>query len=197
MNKISLAGTALLLAVAAGSASAASTSSSAASAAASNGGPTAGKFGVNVNIASSAPTDILIKGRYLITQDMAVLAGFGLTMNDNGAANNAKSTDVGFMGGFRKYLKTDELAPFVGAGLQYLSTRANDPVNGNYSDTSNFGIGIEAGAEYFLSKQFSFEGSVGLSYVSREYKPVAAGLKTIKTSQIGSGSVNLSANFYF
>lgn len=193
MNKISLAGTALLLAVAAGSASAASTSSSAASAAASNGGPAAGKFGVNINIASSAPTDILIKGRYLITQDMAVLAGFGLAMIDNGAANNAKSTDVAFMGGFRKYLKTDELAPFVGAGLQYLSTRDQAAA----ADVTNFGIGIEAGAEYFLSKQFSFEGSVGFSYVSRESNPIAAGQPTTKASQIGSGTVNLSANFYF
>src|SRR5476651_2160433 len=119
MKKIALVGTTLALAMAAGSASAAT-------AAAANG-PTAGSFGINVGFIqatavgnTTTPADFMINGKYFITKDMAVLAGVGLVMVDNGAAANSKSTNIGFQGGFRKYLKTDDLAPFVGGRLQYL-----------------------------------------------------------------------------
>ena len=119
MKKIALAGSTLALAMAAGSVYAASAS-----------GPTAKSFGLNVGFTqttamgnSAAPANFLINGKYFISKDMAVLAGVGLVVNDSGAAANSKSTNLGFQGGFRKYLKTDDLAPFVGGKLQYLSTR--------------------------------------------------------------------------
>jgi len=180
MKNFILAGSAWALIVAAGSASAA---------------PSVGSFGINIPLTSSTtplgtPSSFVISGRYLISKDMAVLAGVGLQMNDSGAATNNKSTDIGFMGGIRKYSRTDDFCPFVGGKLQYLSTRQG----GN--DVTDFALIAEAGAEYFLGKQFSLEGSVGGGYASRESKPVG-GVVSTKATGFGSATFNVSANFYF
>ncbi len=120
------------------------------------------------------------------------MAGFGLQMVDNGGPANSKSTNIGLMGGFRKYLRTDELAPFIGGRLQYLSTRNQATV----SDVTDLSILAEAGAEYYLGKQFSLEGSVGAGYASQESKLVVGGTST-KATGLGTVTYNLSANFYF
>lgn len=183
MKKIALVGATLVLALAAGSASAAGKGGDA--------GPSAGTFGLSVGVGNTInPGDFIVGGRYFIAKDMAILAGFGLQLNDSGAAANAKSTNFGLAGGFRKYLKTDELAPFVGGQLLYASTRQGA------ADVSTFGLYGEAGAEYFLSKNFSFEGSVQIGYTSNDAKPVAGGASTKQTS-FGTGRGNLSVNFYF
>lgn len=184
MNRISLAGATLILAMAAGDASAANSMNT-------------GTMGLNVGFtnatamgASGTPAAFMINGRYFMAKDTAVLAGIGLSINDSGAAANSKNTDVGFMGGIRKYLKTDDLAPFLGARFQYLSTRQGA------NDVTDFSIGVEAGAEYFLAKQFSLEGSVGLGYSSSESQ-AAAGGPTTKATALGSRTYNVGANFYF
>lgn len=184
MNKISLASAALVLAMAAGNASAANSLN-------------AGSMGLNVGFTnttamggSSTPADFMINGRYFIGKDMAVMAGVGLSINDSGAPANSKSTDVGFMAGIRKYIKTDDLAPFVGGRFQYLSTRQAG------FDVTDFSFGAEAGAEYFLGKQFSLEGSVGFGYSSSESKPAAGGTTT-KATALGTRTYNVGANFYF
>jgi hypothetical protein len=194
MNKIALVVTTLALAMAAGSASAAT---------AATNGPTAGSFGINIGFTqatavgdTTTPADYLINGKYFITKDMAVLAGVGLVMVDNGAAANSKSTNIGFQGGFRKYLKTDDLAPFVGGRLQYLGTRGACPGGGGACDVTDFALMAEAGAEYYFSKQFSLEGSVGAGYASAEFKPVAGGAST-KATAFGTTTFSVSANFYF
>lgn len=195
MKRIALASTTLVLAMAAGSACAASAS-----------GPTAGSFGINVGftqptatgsvaaVSNTSPRDFMINGKYFITKDMAVLAGVGLVLVDSGAATNSKSTNIGFQGGFRKYLKTDELAPFVGGKLQYLSTRIGS--GGGARDVTDFALLAEGGAEYFLSRQFSLEGSVGFGYSSSESQPAAGGAST-KATAFGSTTFSVSANFYF
>jgi hypothetical protein len=190
MKKIALVGTTLALAMAAGSASAAT-------AAAAANGPTAGSFGINVGFIqatavgnTTTPADFMINGKYFITKDMAVLAGVGLVMVDNGAPSNSKSTNIGFQGGFRKYLKTDDLAPFVGGRLQYLSTRQGA------NDVTDFALIAEAGAEYYFRKQFSLEASVGAGYASAEFKPVAGGPST-KATAFGTTTFSVSANFYY
>lgn len=180
MKIISFAGAALVLAISGGSASAA---------------PTAGAFGINVDLTSSTtplgtPSNFLVEGRYLITKDMAVLAGAGLQMNDSGAVTNNKYTNTGIMGGFRKYLKPEDLSLFIGGKLQYLSTRQAT------NDVTDFVLMAEAGAEYFLGKQFSLEGSVGAGYASRESKPVGGAIST-KATSFGTATFNVSANFYF
>jgi hypothetical protein len=187
MKKIALVGATLALALAAGSASAAGKGDAA---------PSHGAFGLSVGVGNTInPGDFVVGGRYFITKDMAVLAGFGLQLNDSGATANAKSTNFGLLGGFRKYLKTDDLAPFVGGQLSYASTRQNSAA-GAAMDVSSFGLYGEVGAEYFLSKNFSFEGSVLLGYSSNDYKPAAGGTSTKQTS-FGTSRGNLSANFYF
>jgi hypothetical protein len=188
MKKIALVGATLALAMAAGSASAAGRGSEPV--------PTAGSFGISVGLTpatmNTTASDFLITGRYLITRDMAILAGFGFQSTDNGATANNKATNFGFMGGFRKYLKNEELAPFVGARLQYLSTKDYT----THADTSDFLIGAEVGAEYFFNRQFSVEGAAGAGYVSHDVKPVNA-TTSVKGSVFGTLMYSLSANFYF
>lgn len=184
MKKITLAGATLVLAMAAGSAYAANSLS-------------AGSMGLNVGFTNTAamggsgtPADFMINGRYFIAKDMAVMAGVGLSINDSGQAANSRSTDVGFMAGIRKYMKTDDLAPFLGGRFQYLSTRQG------VNDVTDFSFGVEAGAEYFLGKQFSVEGSVGFGYASSESKSAAGGA-TSKATVLGTRTYNVGANFYF
>jgi len=120
---------------------------------------------------------------------MAILGGFGLRI----AGGDAKGTDIGFIAGVRKYLKTDDFAPFVGGRFDYTST--------NDSNTKNMGIVAEAGAEYFLAKQFSLEGRVGFGYTSQEVKTTSTAFPftstTTKATYIGTGTAAISANFYF
>ena len=184
MNRISLAGAALVLAMAAGHASAANSMNT-------------GTKGLNVGFSNATslgnigtPATFMLNGRYFMAKDTAVLAGIGLSINDSGAAANSKNTDIGFMGGIRKYLKTEDLAPFVGARFEYLSTRQGT------NDVTDFYLGAEAGLEYFLAKQFSLEGSVGFGYESAESQPAAGGATT-KATALGSRSYNIGANFYF
>jgi hypothetical protein len=182
MKKIALVGATLALALAAGNASAAGKG---------DAGPSHGAFGLSVLVGTATtPGDFVVGGRYFITKDMAVLAGVGLQFVDNGQPTNNKSTSVGFSGGFRKYLKTDELAPFVGGQLQYTSTKPAGV------DTTLFAIYAEGGAEYFLSKNFSFEGSVSVGYASQETKAVNA-TTTTKATVFGTSRGNLGVNFYF
>lgn len=180
MKKIALAGTVLALTLSTGSVFA---------------GPTAGSIGMNVDLVNSTtplgtPTNFLIKGKYLIKQDMAILAGVGMQMVDSGAATNATSTNLGLMGGIRKYMKTDDFAPFFGGKLQYLSTRQG----GN--DVTDLALMAEIGAEYFFARQFSVEGSVGAGYASQKLEPVGGGASTTATA-IGTATYSVSANFYF
>jgi hypothetical protein len=188
MNRISLAGATLVLAIAAGNASAANSLAT-------------GAMGLNVGFTnatalsgSSTPAAFMINGRYFIAKDTAVMAGVGLSINDSGVSPNSKSTDVGFMAGIRKYLKTEDLAPFVGARFQYLSTQQG--VGGGANDVTDFALEAEAGAEYFFAKQFSLEGSVGFGYSSSESQPSGGGATT-KATSLGTTSYNVAANFYF
>jgi hypothetical protein len=184
MNKIILAAAASALAIFAGNACAANSMNT-------------GTKGLNVGFSNATspgnigtPATFMINGRYFMSKDMAVLAGIGLSINDSGAATNSKNTDIGFMGGIRKYLKTDDMAPFVGARFQYMSTRQGA------NDVTDFYLGAEAGLEYFLAKQFSLEGSVGFGYASSESQPAGGGATT-KATALGSRSYNIGANFYF
>jgi hypothetical protein len=182
MKKIALAGTVLALALSAGSAFA---------------GPTAGSIGLNVDLGYSSsplggPANFLVKGKYLVKQDLAILAGVGLQMADSGAPTNATSTNLGLMGGIRKYMKTDDFAPFFGGRLQYVSTRDNT----FNDDVTDLTLLAEFGAEYFFAKQFSLEGAVAAGYASQKREPVGGTTSTTETA-IGTATYSVSANFYF
>ncbi len=157
--------------------------------------PTVGKYGINIDLTNSTtvsgtPSMFMIKGKYMMEKDTAILAGFGMQMVDTGANTNSNNTDIGFLFGIRQYTKTKEFSPFIGGKIQYLSTRQGA------TDVTDLGLLVEAGAEYFLAKQFSLEGSVGGGYVATESQ-AAAGGPTTKASGIGTISYNLSANYYF
>lgn len=165
MKKIALVGATLALAMVAGSTFAANSLNT-------------GTFGFNVN----TNDNFIINGKYFVAKDLAVLGGLGIRV----AGGDAKGTDLGFIAGVRKYLKTDDFAPFVGGRFTYASTKDSNIVD--------LGLVAEAGAEYFLGKQFSLEGRVGFGYTSTETKTPAF---TTKDTYIGTGTASISANFYF
>jgi hypothetical protein len=187
MKKSTLASMALVFAIATGNADA-------------ENGMTTGKLGLNIGFAqptavgSGTPTDFMINGKYFISKDTAVLAGIGLVVVDSGVSPNSKSTNLGFQGGIRKYFKTDDFAPFAGGMMQYLSTRSG--TGGAARDVTDFALMAVGGAEYFLGKQFSLEGSVGFGYSSSESQSVSTGAST-KASAFGTVMFNVSTNFYF
>jgi hypothetical protein len=137
-----------------------------------------GAAGINVNV----DDDFVIKGKYFVTKDVAVLAGFGFGVK----GDDAEGTDFGIGGGIRKYLSTEDFAPFVGASIFYRTTQ-----DGDQEDWNILG---EFGAEYFMHKQFSIEGSVGFGYFSSE---TTVGAFDYKETTFGTQRFGLSLNFYF
>lgn len=180
MKKIALAGVTLALAVISGSVLAANSL-------------VAGAMGVNIAMQDKGadPTrtsnDFIISGKYFMAKDMALIAGVGLGI----AGSDAKGTDIGFTVGARKYLKTDDFAPFVGARFTYASIGDSTPTT---TKVSGIGLLGEAGAEYFFDKHFSIEGRVGFGYQSVEVTNPGG---TSKATRIGTESLGMSANFYF
>ena len=147
-------------------------------------------FGLN----SDVDNNFVLTGKFFVANDLAVLAGFG--MGIRGA--DAKGVDLGLAAGIRKYLKVDDFAPFIGGEFIYSTTQDGD--------AKDFSLLGEAGVEYFLHKQFSIEGKVGLGYTSRETTTstnTAQGGFIVKTtttsrvSDIGTERLGLSVNFYF
>lgn len=141
-----------------------------------------GAFGFTVKVVNFDEEldneDSMISGRYLIQDNMAVLAGFGL----NFRGRDADGTDVALMGGIRHYLNTSSFAPFVGGYLEH--HRYND---GDSKVTSLVG---EFGVEYFLARQFSIEGSIGLGYTLKDEGPA-------DFSRLGTRRSGVSITYYF
>lgn len=137
-----------------------------------------GSAAINVNVSD----DFVLWGKYFVMKDLAVLAGFGV----GAKGGDAEGTDVGFGGGVRKYLAMDDFAPFVGGSFLYSRTRDGDQKYWN--------IMGEFGAEYFVHKQFSVEGSIGFGYISSETK---TGTVTFEDTTFGTRRFGFSLNFYF
>jgi hypothetical protein len=171
MKKIAMVGATLALTMVAGSALAANSMSS-------------GTLGLNVPVAatSTIPPNPLISGKYFVSKDMAILGGFGFS---SGGPSGSTVTTFSLLAGVRKYMKADDFAPFVGGVFEYTSTSGTP-------SSSGMGLSVEAGAEYFLAKQFSVEGKVGFGYIS-----VDPGAPAAKSSYFGTTTAGLSVNFYF
>jgi hypothetical protein len=140
-----------------------------------------GTIGFNINAVNSS-NDFVITGKYFVLKDLAVLAGFGFGIK----GGDAEGTDFGIGAGIRKYLKTDDFAPFVGGSIFYTTTQ-----DGDREDLS---ILAEFGAEYFLHKQFSVEGSIGIGYTSSETDTATT---NYKDTTFGTQKAAISFNFYF
>ena len=128
--------------------------------------------------------DMVIHGKYLLANDLAITAGIGLGIK----GGDANGTDIAIEAGLRKYLKVADFAPFVGGVISFAST--------NDSNTTDFALYAEGGAEYFLSKHFSFEGAVRFGYQSNEVENPATNTK-FKDSTFGTSRATIGANFYF
>jgi len=128
---------------------------------------------------------VTINGKINFSKGLAMIAGFGV-QQDGGDAN---SMYIGLNAGVRKYLKTDDMAPFVEGKLAYanVSSKAGavDLVKESFLDLS-----VLLGVECFLAKQLSLEGSMGLGFGQ-----IAA--DKVKDSYFGTRTTGVRANFYF
>ena len=153
-------------------------------------------FGDSVLNNVANPTDqnqnnpiVDIGGKLFVAKDLALTAGLGVQLN----SGDLEGTYLSFNAGVRKYMKTDDFAPFVGCQFSYITYDAQvDPGAVKVADFTAFEVVAMVGAEYFLGKQFSIEGSVG------------AGIGTATddiahkdTTYIGTRSLGVKANFYF
>lgn len=143
--------------------------------ASANNGLKTGTFALGVDTSA----DMMIHGKYLLANDLAILGGFGLGIK----GGDAKGTDIGLEAGVRKYLKVADFAPFIGGVISFASTKD--------SNNKDFALYAEGGAEYFLSKNFSFEGAVRIGYTSNDVKNVG------KETTFGTQRAAIGANFYF
>lgn len=123
--------------------------------------------------------DMIIHGKYFLANDLAITGGIGLGIK----GGDADGTDIAIEAGVRKYLKVADFAPFIGGVLSFVNT--------NDSNTTDFALYAEGGAEYFLSKNFSFEGSVRFGYESTDTD------NGPEVSNFGTGRAAVGANFYF
>ena len=130
-----------------------------------------------------------INARYLVTKDVAIVGAFGLQID----GGDADATYFSFTGGVRKYLKTDDFAPFVGGQFTYASVAAKegDP-SVKTVDLSVIDLSGVIGAEYFVGKQFSLEGSVGVGFGQAKNK-----LTDTNDTYFGTRTVGVRANYYF
>jgi hypothetical protein len=120
---------------------------------------TAGTFGINVGFQDSSLGGtgvIMISGKYLVLNDLAITAGVGL----QASSGDLNADFFALSGGVRKYFRTNEFAPFVEGKFTYVSEDID--IIGVDRTTAEFSANF--GAEYFLHKQFSIEGSVGLGF---------------------------------
>jgi len=136
-------------------------------------------------------SDILLSGRYFLQPDLAVLVGAGFSH----ASNNDTTSDYGLTAGVRKYIKTTDLAPFVGGVMSY---RRNDIIvpNGrggtDVESEKTFSIEGVGGLEYFVAKQVSVEAQVGIGLSSIHNVDGTGDDQT----QFGTFSSGVTVNFY-
>jgi hypothetical protein len=147
----------------------------------------AGTFGFNVGVGDSSLGNtgvIMISGKYFIAGDVALIAGVGF----QASSGDQDANFFGISAGVRKYLRIDEFAPFVEGKFSYLT----ETIDINNIDKDTFDVSAVFGAEYFLHRQFSIEGSVGIGLGKVENN-----ISNTDYTYFGSRTVGISANFYF
>lgn len=143
----------------------------------------AGNVGLNV---TTGGDELMISGKVFVANSVAILAGLGF----GAKGGDAKGTDFGILIGARKYFGNADFVPFAGGGLEYRSTQ-----DSTVKETAIMG---QFGAEYFLNKQFSIEGSAMFGYTSSETETTVGAVKSkYKATNIGTATSGVSVNFYF
>jgi hypothetical protein len=152
-------------------------------------------FGDSVLNHVASPTDanqnnpiVDIGAKFFVAKDLAITAGLGFQMN----TGDLEGTYLSFTAGIRKYFKTDDFAPFVGGQFSYITYDAKVDPAPKYADFSAFEFAGLVGAEYFFSKQFSIEGSVGVA-IGQATDDIAHK----DTTYLGTKNLGVRANFYF
>jgi hypothetical protein len=147
----------------------------------------AGTFGFNVGYGDSVFGDtgiITISAKYFGASDLAILAGIGV----QGSTGDLDANYFGITAGVRKYLKVDDFSPFIEGKFSY----ATEEFDAEGVDRDAFDVSARFGAEYFLHKQFSIEGSIGFGFGA-----VDNNITNQDYTYFGTRSVGVSANFYF
>ncbi len=129
-----------------------------------------------------------ISGRFFVAKDVAIYGGFGLQMN----SSDYEGTYLSLTFGARKYLSTNDFAPFVGGQITYLSEDMKNPAGTKIADLTVVDLAALFGAEYFFSKNFSVEGAIGVGLGQ-----ASNGLNNADTTYLGTRTVGVHANFYF
>ena len=133
------------------------------------------KFGFTVNTTSNT----MISGKIFTDKNTAILGGLGLI-------KTGSATDIYAMGGVRKYVIKDAKStflPFIGGRTWYSSLKS--------MNVKSYGLMGEAGAEFFLDRQFSIEGMVGFGYGKSMFSAGSS------SSRLETATFSLAANFYF
>jgi len=129
-----------------------------------------------------------ITGRYFVSKDVAIYGGFGLQMN----SSDYEGTYLSLTFGARKYLSTNDFAPFVGGQISYVSENMKNQVGVKIADITVFDVAGLLGAEYFFSKNFSVDGAIGIGLGQ-----ASNDVNNTDTTYIGTRTVGVHANFYF
>ena len=145
-----------------------------------------GAIGFSVGLGNSVFGDtydsvIDVTGKYLISNELALLAGIGFETH----SGDADGSYLGLAFGVRKYLDTDDFVPFIEGKLSYIT----QDVAG---DTDIIDISVGFGAEYFMHKQFSVEASVGIGF-----GVVDNNADNTDDVYLGTRTIGIKANFYF
>ena len=99
-----------------------------------------------------------LSGKYMLSSDMGVNVSFGF-MSAGVSGSTSSTFSVG--GGIQKYLKTGDVAPYVGAGVGFGTY--SPPVGDSQTTISLAGM---FGVEAFILKNLSLSGQIQLGYSS-------------------------------
>lgn len=122
------------------------------------------KSGARALSFSVTDQDIKISGRHFTSDDVAILAGFGFALTDNGD----DTTDFSLSGGIRKYLGQADLAPFIGGEISYdrvervVVTGTGTSTVVSVKKDKTVEVNGHFGAEYFFAEHVSAEAQVGI-----------------------------------
>ncbi len=133
----------------------------------------------------------LIMGKYRLPANFALTGGVAYVNDSNGGGKINR-----YQLGVRKYFGSEDFTPFVGGFGAYTK---NDFIN-----TTAKSLGIEFGAEYFIAKRVSIEGSAGIAYskIDSSYGMVSIAVFPYVTTgssykETDTFSSGLGINFYF
>ena len=129
-----------------------------------------------------------LSGRFFVAKDVALTLGAGLQLN----SGDAEGTYLSLSFGARKYLSTNDFAPFVGGQVSYTTYDAKNAAGAKIADATIFDLVGFVGAEYFFNKQFSVEGAIGLGLGQ-----VSDDQANNDTTYLGTRTLGVKANFYF